>query len=166
MKDVQMIDVATFRHVLGHYPTGVCVVTTADADGFKTGMVVGSFSSVSLDPPLIGFFPDKRSSTWPHIERSGKFCVNILASNQNDVCHRFAASGGDKFGTLDHSVSGNGSPVLRDVAAWIDCTLYRTCDAGDHLLALGLVQDLEHNDGAEPMIFWKRDYGGFAARGA
>ena len=85
-------DGAKFRQVLGHFPTGVTVVTATN-DGVPVGLAVGSFASVSLDPPLVAFFPDKSSSSWPKIELAGSFCVNILAEDQEDVCRRFAVEG-------------------------------------------------------------------------
>jgi 3-hydroxy-9,10-secoandrosta-1,3,5(10)-triene-9,17-dione monooxygenase reductase component len=75
-------DPRRFRDVLGQYPTGVCVVTATQADGRRAGFVVGSFTSVSLDPPLVGFFPDKGSSSWPKIERARSFCINVLSASQ------------------------------------------------------------------------------------
>src|SRR4051794_21215683 len=101
-----------FREVLGQYPTGVCVVTAIDDDGAGSGFVVGSFTSVSLDPPLVAFFPDKRSTSWPKIHRGGKFCVNILSASQEDLCRQFAAKGGDKFSGVEWRRSGSGSPII------------------------------------------------------
>src|ERR1041384_7822851 len=92
-------DAATYRQVLGHFPTGVTVIT-AVLDGQPVGPAGGSFSSVSLAPPLVGFFPDRSSSSWPKIRDAGAFCVNILAEDQEDVCRRFAMKGDDKFAGL------------------------------------------------------------------
>lgn len=156
------IDGATFRRVLGHYPTGVCVVTAIEPDGTATGMIVGSFTSVSLDPPLVAFLPDKSSTSWPRIERAGKFCVNILASDQQDLCRRFAAKGGDKFAGVSHRLSANGSPVLDDVVAWIDCTLDAVHEAGDHFIVLGRVCELDSARAEEPLLFFRGQYGNFA----
>lgn len=157
-----VIDSAVYRRVLGHYPTGVCVVTATLPDGQRAGMVVGSFTSVSLSPPLVGFFPDVSSSSWPQIESAGKFCVNILASDQRDLCRRFSAKGEDKFAGLTHRVSANGSPVLDDVVAWIDCTLDKVHEAGDHYIVLGRVQELDIIRPEQPLLFFRGDYGGFA----
>src|SRR3954469_1109241 len=85
-----------FRQVLGQYPTGVCVVTATLPDGSNAGFVVGSFTSVSLDPPLVAFFPDKGSTSWPKIRSAGSFCVNILGADHEDVCRRFASRAPDK----------------------------------------------------------------------
>src|ERR1700761_8846115 len=102
MSTAPAFDAATFRRVLGHYPTGVCIVTAMEAGETPAGMAVGSFTSVSLDPPLVAFFPDKRSSSWPRIERAGKFCVNVLAADQTEICQRFSKSGIDKFAGITH----------------------------------------------------------------
>jgi len=162
MKLDPVIDAAVYRRVLGHYPTGVCVVTAMLEDGKRAGMVVGSFTSVSLNPPLVGFFPDVSSSSWPQIEAAGKFCVNILASDQKDLCRRFSAKGEDKFAGLSHRVSANGSPVLDGVVAWIDCTLDKVHEAGDHYIVLGLVQELDIIRPEQPLLFFRGGYGSFA----
>ena len=158
----QAIDGATFRRILGHYPTGVCVVTARADDGETGGMVVGSFTSVSLDPPLVAFFPDKSSTSWPRIERAGRFCVNILASHQGDLCRRFAARSGDKFASLAHQFSPNGSPLLDGVVAWIDCTVHVVHEAGDHLIVLGQVTDLALGWADTPLLFFGGQYGNFS----
>lgn len=157
-------DNATFRKVLGHYPTGVCVVTAVQTDGTPTGMVVGSFTSVSLEPPLVAFFPAKTSSSWPRIEAAGKFCVNVLSSEQMALCRQFASAGADKFAGVSHSVSANGSPIIDDVVAWIDCALDKVHEAGDHYIVLGQVVALEVQSEARPLLFYQGGYGEFAER--
>src|SRR3712207_9085160 len=87
----------TFRRVLGQFPTGVAVVTAMGRDGKPVGMAVGFFTSVSLEPPLAGFFPAVTSKTWPEIEAFGGFCVNILSAGQDSVCRTFSRSSADKF---------------------------------------------------------------------
>ena len=84
-----------FRQVLGQYPTGVCVVTAKQADGTRAGFVVGSFTSVSLDPMLVAFLADKRSTSWSKIRSAGAFCVNILGADQEHICRRFASRDDD-----------------------------------------------------------------------
>jgi 3-hydroxy-9,10-secoandrosta-1,3,5(10)-triene-9,17-dione monooxygenase reductase component len=154
----RMIDPRHFRNVLGTWPTGVCVITAIDADGQRHGLVVGSFSSISLDPPLVGFFPDKRSSTWPKIASIGRFCVNVLGAGQLDLCNRFAARSEDKFAELAHSVSPSGQPLLDDAIAWIDCTVERVEDIGDHLLVVGAVEALDRSDDGTPLLFFRGKY--------
>ncbi|AMK19658.1 MULTISPECIES: flavin reductase family protein [Sphingobium] len=162
MTDAAEFDSATFRRVLGHYPTGVCVVTAVGQDGAPTGMVVGSFTSVSLDPPLVAFFPAKSSSSWPLIERAGRFCVNILASDQQLLCRKFSAKGADKFAGVTHRVSTLGSPILDDVVAWIDCTMEAVHEAGDHYIVVGRVKALEVDRPGKPLLFFQGAYGEFA----
>jgi 3-hydroxy-9,10-secoandrosta-1,3,5(10)-triene-9,17-dione monooxygenase reductase component len=157
-----MIEAARFRQVLGNYPTGVCAITAVTDDGAHAAMIVGTFSSVSLDPPLIGFFPDKRSSTWPQIERTGRFCVNVLAADQGDLCRQLARPGGDKYADVGFTLSANGSPILDSALAWIDCTIHDVLEAGDHYLVLGRVLALDVCREADPLLFFKGRYGGFA----
>lgn len=153
-----MIDPRRFRDVLGCYPTGVCVITSVDSQGQRLGLVVGSFSSISLDPPLVGFFPDKRSSTWPLIESTGRFCVNVLDAGQLDLCRRFAARGDDKFAGLSHGQSPSGLPLVDDALAWIDCSIERVLDIGDHLLVVGAVEALDKRDDGTPLMFFRGGY--------
>lgn len=163
MSEATAFDGATFRRVLGHYPTGVCVVTVVEQDEQPTGMVVGSFTSVSLDPPLVAFFPAKNSQSWPRIEKVGKFCVNILASDQQALCRQFSAKGAeDKFAGVTHRVSANGSPILEGVVAWIDCQLEAVHEAGDHYIVLGRVMALEVETPGKPLLFFQGGYGEFA----
>lgn len=155
------IEPKTFRHVLGHYPTGVCVVTARPQGGAPAGMAVGSFTSVSLDPPLIAFFPDKASTSWPKIRAAGRFCVNVMADDQQWLCGRFASKLDDKFEGVSHRLSDAGLPVLDDVVAWIDCTLHAVHEAGDHFIVLGEVQALGVGRDARPLLFFQGGYGRF-----
>ena len=106
----EALDPQEFRRIMSHYPTGVCVITARGHDG-PVGMVVGSFTSVSLDPMLVAFLPDRRSTTWPRIEAAGHFCVNVLAhGQQGSVCRRFASKGEDKFAGVPNRLSSWGRP--------------------------------------------------------
>jgi len=156
------IDPAAFRQVLGTYPTGVCAITAMAADGSPAGMVVGTFTSVSLDPPLVGFLPDKNSSTWPLIEQAGHFCVNVLGSNQQEVCRRIAAKGPDKFSEVEYVLSEHGLPVIANSIARIECRIYSVTEAGDHWFVLGRVLHMETTRDEDPMLFHRGRYGGFA----
>ena len=154
-------DSADFRRILGHYPTGVCAVTTC-LHGQPVGMIVGSFTSVSLEPPLVAFFPDRSSSTWPRIQASGRFCVNVLAEGQRDVCRALASKQEDKFAGIAHRSSASGMPIIDDGVVWIDCTLHAVHEAGDHFIVLGEVHALGGDQTGEPMLFHRGGYGGFA----
>lgn len=153
-----MIEPARYRTVLGAYPTGVCLITAVDDDGVRSGMVVGSFTSISLDPPLVGFFPDKGSSTFPGIERAGRFCVNVLGSDQLALCQRFASKNPDKFLDLSHGTSPSGQPVFDEALAWIDCAIERIEDIGDHWLVVGRVEALDLCGGDAPLLFHRGGY--------
>jgi flavin reductase (DIM6/NTAB) family NADH-FMN oxidoreductase RutF/DNA-binding IclR family transcriptional regulator len=154
-------DTQWFRRVLGQYPTGVCVVTGMGEDGRPAGLVMGSFTSVSLDPPLVAFLPDKSSSSWPRIAPSGKFCINVLAGDQEDVCRRFASKAPDKFEGYNWRAGRTGSPVLEHVVAWIDCELEVIHETGDHWLVIGRVVELDVERNAPPLLFYQGGYGSF-----
>lgn len=153
-----MIEARHFRDVLGSYPTGVCVVTSRTAEGERLGLAVGSFTSISLDPPLVGFLPDKRSRSWARIAQTGRFCVNVLGSEQLDHCRRFAASGDDKFDGMSHGTSPAGLPLLDDALAWIDCDVAQVIEIGDHLLVVGRVLALDRRAGGTPLVFYRGGY--------
>ena len=153
-----MIDSALFRGVLGAYPTGVTVITAVEPNGTRHGMVVGSFSSISLDPPLVGFFPDRKSRSWAQIAPIGRFCVNVLGSDQLDLCRRFAARADDKFADLAHGHTPSGQPLLENAIAWIDCTVDRVTDIGDHVLVVGAVEALGRRDAGTPLLFFSGQY--------
>ena len=156
------IDPATFRDVLGSYPTGVCVISALDESHQPTGMVVGTFTSVSLDPPLVGFLPDKGSSTWPKIEKAGHFCVNVLGSDQQQLCAQVAGKGPDKFADVAYEISTNKLPVIADSLATIECRIHSVTEAGDHWFVLGNVLAMATAREADPMLFHRGRYGGFA----
>lgn len=158
-------DAADFRKVLGHYPTGVCAVTSIQPDGAPVGMTVGSFTSVSLDPPLVAFFPDRKSSTWPKIERAGRFCVNVLASSQQDYCRILATKAENKFELIAYRLSRSGLPILDGVIAWVDCRIYSIQEAGDHFIVVGRVMELDIGEADGPLLFFQGGYGNFAPHG-
>jgi flavin reductase (DIM6/NTAB) family NADH-FMN oxidoreductase RutF/DNA-binding IclR family transcriptional regulator len=157
------VDPAQFRSVLGHFPTGVAVVTGIDGDGKPAGMAVGSFTSVSLDPPLVAFMPDRSSTSWPRFRDSGSFCVNILGAEQESVCRTFASRGGDKFAELSWRPGGSGSPILDGVLAWIDCDTDVVHEAGDHFIVIGRVRELDIGTPALPLVFFQGGYGRFSS---
>jgi 3-hydroxy-9,10-secoandrosta-1,3,5(10)-triene-9,17-dione monooxygenase reductase component len=153
------VEEATLRSVLGHFATGVCVVTGV-AGGVPAGLSLQSFFSVSLDPPLIAISPSRSSGSWPMIERSGAFCVNVLAGDQEALCRTFARSGVDKFDGVGWDPAPTGSPRLHDVLAWVDCRVEAVHAAGDHWLVLGAVVDLGSRTG-EPLLFYRGGFGAF-----
>ena len=156
------IDGDRFRHVLGHLPTGVTVVT-AHHPGGPVAMSANSVTSVSLEPPLILFCPAKSSTSWPRIHESGRFCVNVFAAHHEEISRRFAAQGVDRFaGVAWHSRPAG--PALDDAVAWIECTIDAEHEAGDHLIVVGAVDQLDVREGdADPLVFFRGRYGSFAS---
>lgn len=157
--DVADIDPADYRKVLGAFPTGVTVVA-AVVDGRPGGLAVGSFFSVSLEPPLVGFCVQKSSSSWARIKGAGHFVVNVLGEAQDTVSNQFASRAEDKFEGLDWTPAvATGGPRLDGCIAHIDCTLYAVHDAGDHEIVVGLVKHLEvDRDSEGPLVFFKGKY--------
>jgi len=149
-------DSARFRQVLGHFPTGVTVVTAAGSP--PTGMAVGSFFSISLEPPLVGFCAGHASTSWPGIKEAGRFCVNVLADDQEELSRVFASKEVDKFQGVGWSPSPLGAPRLHDVLAWIDCEIDQVLPAGDHDIVVGAVHDLEVAREADPLVFFRGGY--------
>jgi len=147
-----------FRDVLGRYASGVTVVTTMWA-GQPVGMTCQSFTSVSLDPPLVAFLPTKQSRAFASIQRSGTFCVNFLSAGQEELSNAFASRGDDKFAGVEWSRSAEtGSPLLAGIVGHVDCTVHAVREAGDHYLVMGKVVDLAVGAAEEPLLFYRGDY--------
>lgn len=153
-------DSARYRQVLGHFATGVTVITALD-EGAPVGLAVGSFASLSLDPPLVLFCADKSSSTFPKIQAAGSFCVNVLAEDQEELCRQFATKSSDKFEGVGWHRSSHDSPILEGVLAWIDCDLGDVVEEGDHYIAVGRVRELEVVHEGGPLLFFRGGYGRF-----
>lgn len=151
-------DGATFRQVLGHLPTGVTVVASM-LDGEPVGLAVGTFFSVSLEPPMVGFCAAVTSTSFPRVNEAGTFCASILAEDQEAVSRVFASSGADKFRGLGWRKSADtGSPMLTDAVAWIDCTITAVHEAGDHFVTIAQVHHLEVAREATPLVFYRGGY--------
>ena len=154
----RIVDPSVLRDVLGHFASGVTVVTAVTAEG-PIGFTCQSFSSLSLDPPLVAFAPSRTSRTWPRLREIGRFCVNVLAEGQDDVSQNFARSVPDKFAGVPWTPSAHGSPVLTDVVAWIDGELWAEYDGGDHTIAVARVLDLGAHADRRPLLFHRGAYG-------
>lgn len=124
-------------------------------------MIVGSFTSVSLDPPLVAFFPARNSGTWASLRECRNFCVNILSAEQDTTCRKLASRDPDKFAEVGYDLSPLGSPIIYGAVAWIDCELRRIEEAGDHFVVFGLVRDLAIASGGLPLLFFQGGYGKF-----
>ncbi|QDQ90193.1 flavin reductase family protein [Rhodococcus sp. WB9] len=155
----EAIDPRRFRTVLGQFCTGVTIITTID-DGVPVGFACQSFAALSLEPPLVLFCPTKTSRSWAAIERSGIFCVNVLAEEQQSTCARFGSRDPDKFAGIDWSESPLGSPILTGSLAHIDCSLESVHDGGDHWVAFGRVSSLSEIREERPLLFYRGQYTG------
>ncbi|WP_431813971.1 flavin reductase family protein [Kocuria sp. cx-455] len=155
------IDPSLFREVMGHYPTGVALITGVAPDGELLALVVGTFSSVSLEPPLVSFMPMKSSRTFDKLRECESLCINILGEEQEDLVSTIARRWEQKFDGIEWSPSAAGNPILSESVAWIDVTIENVVEAGDHWIVLCAVHDLAVENPASPLLFFQGGYGGF-----
>lgn len=153
------IDQAEFRAVLGHFASGV-VVVTAVHESTPAGFTCQSFFSLSLDPPLVAFAPSRASNSWPRVAGAGHLCINVLASDQEALARTFANSGVDKFAGVGWMAGPHQAPRLHGALAWIDCSVETVHEAGDHLLVVARADALETGTG-HPLLFYRGGFGGF-----
>ena len=151
------IDRTELRRVMGHFATGVTIITTRDVDGKPYGLTANALCSVSLDPPLLLVCVDKRAESHPAFGRSGLFAVNVLGLGHEDLSRRFAVSGGDKFVDVDHRSGVSGVPLLDGALATIECRVVAVHEAGDHTIFIGEVEHLQ-GDGGDPLLFFRGKY--------
>ncbi|HEV3368541.1 MAG TPA: flavin reductase family protein [Acidimicrobiales bacterium] len=155
------LDQARFREVLGHFATGITIVTASE-QGEPVGFSCQSFAALSLDPPMVILAPAKSSTSWPRIAEAGAFAVNILAEHQEAICLNFAVSGGDKFDGVAWTAGTTGAPLIKGSLATIECTLGAIYEGGDHELVTGHVVAMEVGSGS-PLLFYRSGFGRFVA---
>jgi 3-hydroxy-9,10-secoandrosta-1,3,5(10)-triene-9,17-dione monooxygenase reductase component len=143
-----------FRQVLGHFATGVSVITGI-SEGEPVGFACQAFAALSLTPPLILFCPSLTSTTWPRIAEVGEFCVNMLADSQRELARRFGVSRPDKFAGVGWSAAPSGAPILDGALTWAGCTVQAVHEAGDHFIVLGLVTELGECEPGQPLLFYR-----------
>lgn len=141
-----------FRAALGRYATGVTVITTRTPDGRLIGVTANSFTSVSLEPPLVSWCPAKRAPSLPDLQRATHFAVNVLAADQHHLSGQFATPAPDKFAGVPITEGLRGVPLLDGALARFECRTVRWVDAGDHVICLGEVERFDTADG-EPLVF-------------
>jgi flavin reductase (DIM6/NTAB) family NADH-FMN oxidoreductase RutF len=146
-----------FRRVLGHFATGVTVLTTCDADARPTGLTASAFSSVSLDPPLVLICVDHKSQSYPALKDRGCFAVNILSTDQQAVSRRFASQRRDKFDEVPHTISDLGLPLIQGAIAQLECTTVSVHVEGDHTIFVGRVERARAEAG-EPLMYFRGQY--------
>ena len=158
----QMIDDSEFRRVMGHFPTGVTVVTSVHGDGTPCGLTVNAFSSLSLEPPLVLVCVEQAADSFHCIEQAGVFAVNILEEGRGEsLSRRFSTWGvGDKFRGVAFRSERTGSPILEAALAWVDCKVTQTLMAGDHAVFIGEVLEGDAHEGS-PLVYYRGGYGRF-----
>ena len=152
-----MISADDFRHALGHFATGVTIVTTCDADRRPTGLTASAFSSVSLDPPLVLICVDHKSQSFPHLRESGRFAINILHCDHEALSRRFASSRLDKFDGVAFRLGALGVPLLEQALAHLECQTVSAHVEGDHTIFVGRVESVHVGDG-EPLLYYRGRY--------
>lgn len=148
------------RQIFGALPTGVTAITGLTEDGTPRGFVVGTFQSLSLDPPLVTFCVDKSSSTWPTLRCLGRFTANILSTEQLSVCRALSRKGDQKFQDIEYAESLLGTPRLPGATAWIDCEVISEVVAGDHYVIIGAIKAAASGTG-EALLFRGGKFGEF-----
>lgn len=146
------LDAATLRHAFGHYPSGV-VAVGAHVDGQLVGIAASSFTSVSLDPPLVSVAVSRTSNTWPALREAGEIGVSVLADHHDVVCRQLAGPADQRFAGLRFSVSGGGAVLLRESVSTFTTVLHDEIEAGDHVIALLRVVSVDAGEGEHPLVF-------------
>jgi flavin reductase (DIM6/NTAB) family NADH-FMN oxidoreductase RutF len=155
------IDKNELRRVMGHFATGVTIITTVSKSGQLFGLTANSVTSVSLEPPLLLISVDKKADSYPCFEESKVFTVNILSDSQEALSRKFAVSGGNKFEGVAYHMGANGVPIILGAVSYIECRVYATYDGGDHTLHLGEIQQAETHEG-KPLLFYRGGYRGLS----
>jgi flavin reductase (DIM6/NTAB) family NADH-FMN oxidoreductase RutF len=162
--DVGAAAALALRSALGHFATGVTIVTAALDGRPATGLAVSSFNAVSLDPPLVLWSLRRASRSLPVLREAGGFVVNVLGDHQHDLIARFAGGPHDRFDGLDWAPGRHGGPVIRGAIAHFECALHAEHDGGDHVILIGRVLAHAAEDG-RPLVYWRgRPHGDVAAR--
>ena len=154
------LDPRALRNAFGAFATGVTVVTAIADDGRPIGFTANSFTSVSLDPPLVLICIAKRAGSFDIFRSAGAFAINILQEGQRDISTTFASPRPDKFAGLPCATAKTGSPVLQDCAAWLDCAMHDQVEAGDHVILIGRVVDFAHSS-RTPLGYYSGSYLGW-----
>jgi flavin reductase (DIM6/NTAB) family NADH-FMN oxidoreductase RutF len=157
------LDIAELRRTFGSFATGVAVATTLDSEGVPKGFTANSFTSVSLDPPLVLVCVDNAASCHGAFAAATHFAINILCEAQQHVSRAFASKSADKFAGMLWVSGTTGSPIFPDSTAWLDCETYNRVEAGDHLIVIGKVLNFGHSPSKGPLGYHRGSYIGFAS---
>ncbi|MEX2455352.1 MAG: flavin reductase family protein [Rhodospirillaceae bacterium] len=152
-------DQREFRNAVGCFATGVTIVTTLDHDGNKIGITANSFTSLSLDPPLVLFCVDNRINSFEAFESCRHFNINMLCEDQMDLSNRFARSSDDKWDGVEHGYGENGCPLFSGAAAVLECSKHAMYEGGDHLIMVGEVKKVDYElDHQRPLVYYRGAY--------
>jgi len=151
------IDKNELRRVMGHFATGVTVITALRKSGEMHGLTANAFTSVSLVPPLLLVCVDKNAESYPCFDETRVFTVNILAHDQEALSRKFAVSGGDKLQGVAYHTGANGAPILDGALAYVECKVVQEFDGGDHTIYLGEIEQAEAREG-KPLMFFRGGY--------
>lgn len=157
------VDQLEFRRVMGHFATGVTVVTTHDGAGKLAGLTANAVASVSLDPPMVLVCVDKKSDSYASFGASQVFAVNILSNAQETLSRRFAKSGGDKFTGIGYRLGTTGAPLLEDTIAHLECRVRHAFDAGDHTIYVGEAIGVAVSSEEDPLLYFRGGYRNLSA---
>ncbi|MGY1746505.1 flavin reductase family protein [Blastococcus sp. SYSU D00695] len=146
-------DAGELRRVFGCFPSGIAAICSLDADGRPNGMAVSSFTSVSMDPPLVSICVQDTSTTWPVLSQAPRLGVSVLAEGQEAAARALAAKGVDRFADLAWTATDEGAVLLDEAAAWLDCDIDAQHQAGDHVLVLLRVRAMVGDPGHPPLVF-------------
>lgn len=153
------VDSRSFRKALGTFPTGVAVITGRRSDGGLVGITVSSFTSLSLEPPLVLFCLDSNNSNLDLFEEGRHFGVNVLHEDQKEISIRFASRSEQcKFSGLDHTPAESGVPLIKGCLAHLDCRIVARHEGGDHFIIVGSVEALAHSQAGQPLVYWRGAY--------
>jgi flavin reductase (DIM6/NTAB) family NADH-FMN oxidoreductase RutF len=151
------IEKSELRRVMGHFATGVSIITTVSKDGQMAGLTANALCSVSLVPPLLLICVDKKAESYRHFEESKVFTVNLLSADQEDLSRRFATSGGNKFEGVSYRKGANGVPIINDVLAFMECRIVSSHEGGDHIIHVGEIEEASTIEG-DPLLFYRGGY--------
>jgi flavin reductase (DIM6/NTAB) family NADH-FMN oxidoreductase RutF len=151
------IEPQELRRVMGHFATGVTVITTRDKDGAPNGLTANAFMSLSLNPPLVLISVDKGATCYSCFELQNGFTVNFLSEDQEEVSRRFATKGADKFADLQWHPGGNGAAIIDGALGYVECKITQCYDGGDHSIVVGEIVDVNAT-GERPLLFFRGKY--------
>lgn len=162
--ETKEFDSSAFRKVLGCFATGITIITTISKDGKPVGLTANSFTSLSLDPPLVLFCLDRKINSFEAFHSNRHFAINVLRHDQEQLSRRFATSAIDKFQGLEFETWNTGCPILKGCLAAFECDIQQVIEAGDHVIIIGEVNKIHHDaDGGRPLLYYRGKYGQIVA---